>query len=79
MQTWIVILRNWSLYARRREAAGVTGYSGASYARSLIQDGFDEAARIPEPLGIVLLMVTTGSRTRWYERHTCRAYTMHCV
>jgi hypothetical protein len=25
MQTWIVILRNWPLYARRREAAGVTG------------------------------------------------------
>jgi hypothetical protein len=37
MQTWIVILRNWPLYARRRKAAGVTGYSGAAYARSLIQ------------------------------------------
>jgi hypothetical protein len=30
MQTWIMVLRNWPLYARRREAAGVTGYSGAS-------------------------------------------------
>jgi hypothetical protein len=43
MRTWIVILRNWPLYVRRREAAGVTGYSGASYARSLIQDEYDEA------------------------------------
>jgi site-specific DNA-methyltransferase (adenine-specific) len=51
MQTWIVILRNWSLYARRREAAGVTGYSGASYARSLVQDGFDEFATNPRASG----------------------------
>jgi site-specific DNA-methyltransferase (adenine-specific) len=51
MQTWIVILRNWSLYARRREAAGVTGYSGASYARSLVQDGFDEAVTSPRASG----------------------------
>jgi hypothetical protein len=47
MQTWIVILRHWPLYVRRREAAGVTGYSGASYARSLIQDEFDEAGTNP--------------------------------
>src|ERR1700722_1772895 len=45
MQTWIVILRNWPLYARRRKAAGVTGYSGAAYARSLIQ--LDEAGTNP--------------------------------
>ena len=45
MQTWIVILRNWPLYARRRETAGVTGYSGAAYARSLIQ--LDEAGTNP--------------------------------
>ena len=45
MQTWIVILRNWPLYARRREAAGATGYSGAAYARSLIQ--LDEAGTNP--------------------------------
>jgi hypothetical protein len=49
MQTWIVILRNWSLYARRREAAGATGYSGASYARSLIQlDGAGTNPRASE-------------------------------
>jgi hypothetical protein len=49
MHTWIVILRNWSVYARRREAAGVTGYSGAAYARSLIQ--LDEAATNPRASG----------------------------
>jgi hypothetical protein len=51
MQTWIVILRNWSLYARRREAAGVTGYSGASYARSLVQDEPDETGTNPRASG----------------------------
>jgi hypothetical protein len=38
METWIVILRNWDLYVRRRRAAGPTGYAGASYARALIRD-----------------------------------------
>ena len=51
MQTWIMILRNWQLYARRREAAGVTGYSGASYARALIQDEADETGTIPRASG----------------------------
>ena len=51
MQTWIMILRKWPLYARRREAAGVTAYSGASYARSLIQDGSDETGTNPRPSG----------------------------
>ena len=51
MQTWIVILRNWPLYVRRREAAGVTGYSGASYARALIQDELDEAGTNPRASG----------------------------
>jgi hypothetical protein len=44
MQTWIAI-------TRRREAAGVTGYSGASYARSRIQDEADEAGTNPRPSG----------------------------
>jgi hypothetical protein len=51
MQTWIVILRNWPLYARRRDAAGVTEYLGASYARSLIQDESDECGTNPRPPG----------------------------
>jgi site-specific DNA-methyltransferase (adenine-specific) len=51
MQTWIMILRDWPLYARRRETAGVTGYSGASYARSLIQDESEEAGTNPRPSG----------------------------
>jgi site-specific DNA-methyltransferase (adenine-specific) len=51
IQTWIVILRNWPLYVRRREAAGVTGYSGAAYARSLIQDGLYEAGTNPRVSG----------------------------
>jgi DNA methylase len=38
METWIVILRNWDLYVRRRSTAGSTGYSGSSYARALIRD-----------------------------------------
>ena len=48
MEVWIVILRKWDLYVRRRRAAGSSGYSGAYYARALIRD---EAAEPASNLG----------------------------
>jgi hypothetical protein len=67
MQTWIVILRNWSLYVRRREAAGVTGYSGAAYARSLIQ--FDGAGT--NPRASEMHCVGRPAKPRLRNQHPC--------
>ena len=42
MRRWIIILRHWSVYERKRRAAGPTGHTGSGYARALIGQEISE-------------------------------------
>jgi hypothetical protein len=61
MERWIIILRHWDVYVRQRQAAGLTGYTGASYARSLIREEVSEPGIKRQALPIRSATHTKGS------------------